>query len=762
MNRLLVAHTPVGKTWWATSLQGEEEFSSLYEFRLELKSEKSDIDMQSLIGEACSIACEGNSAPVRYFSGHIIRATSKGKVGNKHWLYELLIAPKLWYASRRADFKIFQNKTVQAIADEVLQQNAINCEWRLKNSYKTWEYVVQYGETDLAFLLRLLGNEGIYFWFEHEQGGEKLILGDHFSVHEPFAGYGTIPFYPPDISRADEDHFHAWNASRTAESGKFVQTSYDFKHPSMDLETECTEPCGHLFDQYEMFAYPGTYTQPEKQNGQEYATARLHGLQIDQDVIVLEGMVRGVVPGCRFTLDKHPVDSHNRDFFITKAEYRARNNDERSGGADLEDAYFLVKVSAIPANRQYRTPSDKYVMPRAHGPDTAVVVGPSGEIHDDEYGRVKVHFHWDRYGQKDGSDSCWIRVASPWAGTSTGMVSVPRIGQEVVVSYEHGDPQRPLITGSVYNAQQMPPWGLPASNTQSGFKSHSTPGGGADNFNGLRFENAAGAEEVWLQAEKDQRIEVKNDESTSIGANRTETVGSDETINIGANRSETVGSDETINIGANRTEEVGADETITIGANRTEGVGGNESITIGADRTKAVGGSETDNIGSDWSIGVGKNKTENIAIAYMQNVGAARMENVGLAYNLNVGAAQVNDIGGLYSLNVGAMMSTIVALKQSTRVGSDQTTKVGGNQTVNVSKSQTTDVTNDVTIKAGDSITLVVGKSKLVMKKDGTITLNGKDLSVGMTGDTLIKTSGKTTIKSTGEIIMKGRKINEN
>jgi len=201
MNRALVAHTPLGDDWWATRLQGVEEISSLYEFRVELKSKKPDIDVQALIGEACSVACENSFAPVRYFSGLIVEATAKGRVDIEHWLYELRVAPKLWYASRRADFKIFQNKTVQDIANEVLQQNAINCDWRLKNSYKTWEYVVQYGETDLAFLLRLLGHEGIYFWFEHSEGGEKLILGDHFTTHEPFAGYKTIPYYPPDISR---------------------------------------------------------------------------------------------------------------------------------------------------------------------------------------------------------------------------------------------------------------------------------------------------------------------------------------------------------------------------------------------------------------------------------------------------------------------------------------------------------------------------------------------------------------------------------
>lgn len=588
MNRVLVANTPLGKTWWATSLRGEEAISSLYEFRLELKSKKPDIDTQALIGEACSVACESNLTAVRHFSGFIVNALSKGKADD-HWLYELWIAPKLWYASRRADFRIFQEQTVQAIADQVLQQNAINYEWRLKNDYKTWEYVVQYGETDLAFLLRLFGHEGIYFWFEHSPGGEKLILGDHFTVHEPFAGYENIPYYPPDASRVDEDHFHAWHASREPESGKFVHTSYDFKHPSRDLKAESNDPRGHLFDQYEIFTYPGTYNEPEQKHGQEYAVARLQGLQGGQDTVVLEGSVRGVIPGCCFTLKKHPVEKQNREFLITKAEYRARNNDyESTGGAQAEETSFYARVSAMPADRQYRAPREKFEMPRTHGPDTAVVVGPSGsEIHTDEYGRIKVHFHWDRYGKKDGSDSCWIRVSYIWAGSNFGGIFIPRVGQEVIIDYEHGDPQRPLVIGCVYNAQQMPPWDLPANKTQSGIMSRTSLGGGVDNTNAIRFEDAKGKEEMWVRAERDRRLEVKHDESTWIGNDRTqqvdgkhvEQVRKDIAVSSGANISHTAGGGIKLTAKTQIVFEVGA-STIVMNADGTIKISGPQRVDI--------------------------------------------------------------------------------------------------------------------------------------------------------------------------------------
>ena len=343
------------------------------------------------------------------------------------------------------------------------------------------------------------------------------------------------------------------------------------------------------------------------------------------------------------------------------------------------------------------------------------MVGPPGsEIHTDEYGRVKVHFHWDRYGQKDGKDSCWIRVAYPWAGTNFGGIHIPRVGQEVIVDFEHGDPDRPIITGRVYNAEQMPPWDLPANDTQSGILTRSSPEGTPENANALRFEDAKGQEQVWLHAERNQDIEVEVDETHWVGQDRTKTIDRDETTIVHRHRTETVDGNETITIHQNRTEEVDQNETININQNRTEEVDGNESVTIHKSRSKTVDKNETDKIGKNWSIKVGKNKTETISMAYMQNVGMGRKENVGLGY----------------SLNVGLLMSTIVGLNQITNVG------------------------RSITFTAGDSITLEVGKSKLVMKSDGTITLNGNDFTVTLTNEQVVKADGN--------IILKGAKILEN
>ncbi|MDR2093417.1 MAG: type VI secretion system tip protein VgrG [Azoarcus sp.] len=538
MHRVLIAHTPLGETWWATNLEGDEALGALYTFYLSLKSNNSDIDCQALIGEMAAVELEAQRGIRRYFSGQIVNVSAQGQRG-EHWAYEAVIAPKLWHASRRSDFKIWQNLTVRDIATEVLGNNAIRFEWRLKYNYKTWEYLVQYGETDLDFLSRLFAHEGIYYWFEHGKRGETLILGDHFTTHEAFGGYENIPFYPPDEARADEDHYFGWHAAREPEPGRFMHRDYDFKRPWKDLTTEYYDPRGHLFDHYERYFYPGNYTEPD--DGRSYAAARLETLQRKQDVIALDGRVRGAIPGCRFTLRNHPRADQNRELVITKAHYEIANNDYEGASGTDDGAHFRVEIEALPANRQYRTEHSPE-KPRAHGPETAVVVGPAGsEIHTDQYGRVKVHFHWDRYGQKDGRDSCWIRVAYPWAGVNFGSIHIPRVGQEVIVDYEYGDPDRPIITGRVYNARQMPPWDLPANQTQSGILTRSSPEGMYSNANAIRFEDAKGREELWLHAERDQRIEVENCENHSVGANRNKSVGNDESTSVGRNRTQQVG-----------------------------------------------------------------------------------------------------------------------------------------------------------------------------------------------------------------------------
>ncbi|PVV27886.1 MAG: hypothetical protein B6D79_00065 [gamma proteobacterium symbiont of Ctena orbiculata] len=341
------------------------------------------------------------------------------------------------------------------------------------------------------------------------------------------------------------------------------------------------------------------------------------------------------------------------------------------------------------------------------GPQSAVVVGPAGEeIYTDQYGRVKVQFHWDRYGKSDENSSCWVRVAQAWAGKNWGGIQIPRIGQEVLVEFLDGDLDRPIITGRVYNAEQMPPWGLPANQTQSGILSRSTKEGTAANANAIRFEDKKGEEQLWLHAEKDQLTEVEHDEDKWVGNDRRKTIDHDETSHIKHDRTETVDNNETITIHNNRAERVDHNETISIGLNRNEQVGINEAVSIGSNR----------------SVNIGGNKSATITMAKAETIGLAKALSIGLGYQVTVGAA----------------MNTTVALVQASEIGIDKVTKVG----------------KKYTLTAGDEIELRTGKSVLIMKSDGTILLKGVDIDV--------IADGETNVKAQKDIVMKGKNILEN
>ena len=744
MNRLLTAHLGGGGKLKAVWLEGTEALSTLYRIRVRLISEDGQIDCQQLLGEAGSVELLAAGGAKRYFSGQIVRMGALGKAG-RYYRYEAHLSPKLWHAGRTSDFRIWQNLTVKEIAEELLGKHAIRHDWRTKNPLKRWEYKVQYGETDLEFLERLLAHEGLYYWFEHKKGGEKLIIADHFTTPEAYPGYENVLYCPPDEAREDEDHYWDWSLSRRPEPGRYTQGDYDFKKPAKDLTTGHSDPRGHLFDQYERYAYPGNYTDPGE--GAQYAIARLEALQAGQDLITLTGKVRGAMPGYRFTLRNHPREEQNRELLVVRADYRAADNDYEAWG-EREEAGYRVTVNAQPADKGYRPLARSG--PRARGPETAVVVGPSGEeIHTDEYGRVKVHFHWDRYGKRDGSDSCWIRVASPWAGSNFGGIHIPRIGQEVIVDYEYGDPDRPLITGRVYNAAQMPPWELPANKTQSGFLTRSSKGGapgaglrdGAGAANALRFEDKAGAEQLWLHAQQDQLTEVERDEDKWVGQDRrkeidrdefntihrdrTEVVDRNEKINVHGWRTEEVDLDETITIHQNRKERVDHNETISIGDNRNESVGKNESIRIGVNRSESVGKNEKVKIGVNQNLRVGSNKQETIGLTSLKNVGIAQMTNIGAAYNLNVGAAWISNVGFMHMHNVG--------VKYSTTVGSAYTLESG--------KTISTSAGTVMAHQAGEEISLVCGGSSITLKKDGTIMIRGDKIKI--LGATIVDVDGK-------------------
>jgi type VI secretion system secreted protein VgrG len=446
--------------------------------------------------------------------------------------------PWLWFLTRTADCRIFQDKTAHEIILEVFKDEkhhgVPDYEDHCTGKYATREYCVQYRETDFNFVSRLMEEEGIYYYFEHSDGRHVLKLVDAHAAHKPLPHRATIAYFPPGYQiRTDDEYIHDWTFDQGIQPGLVTLRDYDFTKPKADLTVKNRKTEKHEHAGYEIFDWPGEYR--ETDDGDHLARARVDELHAEFERAQAGCNVREIAVGGLFTLANFPRPDQNRQYLIVSADWDLLDNPYESspGAAARYGARFTALPS--PSDRQFR-PARVTPEPKVAGPQTAVVVGPAGEeIWTDKYGRVKVQFHWDRYGKKNENSSCWIRVSSPWAGANWGAVALPRIGQEVIVDFLEGDPDQPIITGRVYNADQMPPYALPGNKTQSGMKSRSSLGGSASNFNEIRFEDKKGSEQVFVHGEKDMDTRVKNISREWIGADRHLIVTKDRNEQVGQN-----------------------------------------------------------------------------------------------------------------------------------------------------------------------------------------------------------------------------------
>ncbi|HEX6510375.1 MAG TPA: type VI secretion system tip protein TssI/VgrG [Chloroflexota bacterium] len=749
--------TPLGKdVLLLKAMHGREAMSQPFQWNLELLSEKNDIDPDKLLGEKVSVGMTLPNGKQRFFHG-IVSEFSLGGWSQNYVAYSAVVRPWYWLLTRTADCRIFQEKTVPQIFEEVVKHYGFtDYELKLAGSYEPWEYCVQYRETDFNFLSRLLEQEGIYYFFVHEETKHTMVLADDPGQHKSLAGYETVPYYAPGGSgpsgpasssssassggsraRRERDHLEAWSWTKAVQPGAFATTDFDFEKPRKSLSGTSTISRKHNRSDFEIYDYPAELSKLEPKQSEATAKVRIQELQASYLVAHGHGNAAGLGTGLKFELEKHPRKDLNIAYLLTQCTYTLSVDSYESGGVPHGEE-FAIAVEAIDAKTPYR-PERRTPKPVVQGAQTAMVVGKSGEeIYTDKYGRVKVQFHWDRYGKQDEKSSCWIRVAQVWAGKAWGAIHIPRIGQEVIVSFLEGDPDQPIITGRVYNGDSMPPYALPGNATQSGIKSRSSKSGGESNFNEIRFEDKKGSEMLTLHAEKDQEVTVENDEAVSIGHDRTEKVGHDETITIGNNRTEKVGVDETITIGSNRTETVGANETINIGGNRSISVAKSETASVALQRTHNVGINETISVGAAQEV----------------NIGAAQTITVGAVQATTVGASQSNKIGTSRSLTVGSDQTVKIGGGQEMTVSADEARTVGGGRTTSIGKDDALTVADNLNITAGDSITITTGDASISMKKDGTITIKGKDIT--------IQGSGKINVKADSDIIMKGSKILQN
>ncbi|AWV01458.1 type VI secretion system tip protein VgrG [Burkholderia sp. JP2-270] len=727
MNRVFTLDSPHGDDLKFHTLDGSDELGRLFEFRIEALADSHSLSLKDMLGKPVTVRIEQQNQSTRYLNGIVARASLAGRRAERYYGYELVVRPWLWLATRRSDCRIFQNKTVPEIVQEVLSTYGFPIENHLAESYVPREYCVQYNETDAAFVSRLMEFEGIYYWFRHAEDTHTLMLSDAMSSHAALPGYETIPYIARDRTAiADEEHIDGWLPAQEVSVGKHQTTDYDYTKPRADLSSQKVDPRGHDHDSFASFEWPGGYR--DDAPGAHYSRVRLEEQQAEHERASADTDVRGAAPGYLFTLAHCPRADQNREYLIVRCQYRFQENayaSDQGAEAVVHQTMMLVQPSSLPFRSSRETPR-----PRTNGPQTATVVGPPGEeIWTDQYGRVKLQFRWDRYGQSNQDSSCWVRVSSPWAGGGFGGVQIPRVGDEVVVDFLNGDPDEPIVTGRVYNGEKMPPWGLPGSATQSGLLSRSSPGGTTEHANAFRFEDKKGAEQLWMHAERNFDAETEADHSLSVGHDHTHTVGNDETMQVKNNRQRSVGQNETVNIGQNRVAQIGANETHGVVGNRTRTVGQNETVTIAANRDATIGGIHNETVAKGKTETIGEGKTLNVGQLYQTT--SQDMKTL---------------VASSHTEEIGARTSTIT---------NAHTLTVGGEHTVSVGANHTTSVQHQVLVNAGDQLALVCGKSSIVMMSNGTITIQG--VNVASTGTDTHSVNGKTvTSSATGEHTVEG------
>lgn len=492
------------------AFSGHEGISQLFHFHLDLLSEDPAVSFDDIVGQNVSFSVRlADTSKARYFNGYVSRFTQlPGEERLTH--YEAEIVPWLWFLTRTADCRIFQNKSVPDIVEQIFKDlNFSDYQLQLRGTHTPWEYCVQYRETAFNFVSRLLEQEGIYYFFKHENGKHTLILADSPSAHDPCPDQARIMFERTGGSGAlrEEDVVYSWRQEQEFRTGKIAITDYNFETPTTDLAAAVSSQINQGGNQrFEVYDYPGVYK--KRNEGDSLAKLRIEAEEAGHALFSGESDCRAFVSGYKFELFGHERKDQNGTYLLTSVTHTGEEGGFYSGAGSSTDSTYSNTFTAILASVPFRPPR-LAPKPLIHGTQTAVVTGPGGEeIYADKYGRIKVQFHWDRLGQQNESSSCWVRCAQVWAGKGWGGIVIPRIGQEVVVSFLEGDPDRPLVTGTVYNALQMPPYQLPGKQVVTTIKTCSSKGGG--NSNEIRLDDTKDKEQFYVHAAFDHDTLVDN------------------------------------------------------------------------------------------------------------------------------------------------------------------------------------------------------------------------------------------------------------
>jgi type VI secretion system secreted protein VgrG len=676
-NRLVAIGTPLGDDVLALrSFSLQDQLGRLFHIEAELSSEDGAIDFDKVVGNNVTIRLDIGQAADRFFNGFVSRLVQVANQGG-YAHYRATIVPWLWFLTRTADCRIFQQKTAPDIIEAVFKGHGFNdYKLNLSGAYVPREYCVQYRETDFNFVSRLMEQEGIYYFFKHEDGKHTLVLADSISAHTPFDGYAEITFHETDKGAAGREVITDWTMEKEAQPVACALNDFDFTKPKGSLlsNTNVTRQYGAA--QFEIYDYPGEYVDPNE--GDRLAGVRLDELQSQYETLHGQANSRGIAAGSTFTLKSHPRGEQNREYLITAVSLHADGGEFASGSREGE--FFSCSFTAMDKSQQYR-PLRLTPKPIVQGPQTAFVVGAAGEeIYTDQYGRVKLQFHWDRYGKADDNSSCWVRVSQQWAGKKWGAMHIPRIGQEVIVEFLEGDPDRPIITGRVYNGDAMPPYPLPGEKTKSTLKSNSSKGGGG--FNEIRLEDKKGSEQVFIHGEKNLDIRIKNDAFENIGNNRHLVVTKDRFEHVENNRHETVDND--------HKEKIGNDRNLNVGGKEAKAVGGSLSLTVTGDVIEVFKGNHSEQVTSDYYL-----KADNIVIEGMTNVTVK----VGQSYiAIESGGISIGTTGTIDLKDSGGLT-----------VQSDASATIKSSGALSVQSQATAEFKSPQTTVSGDAMTTIKG-----------------------------------------------------
>ncbi|MGK3992639.1 type VI secretion system Vgr family protein [Sorangium sp. So ce1024] len=697
-----------------TRFEGREGISELFHFDVLVASQERDIAFADVVGKTALLTWQVGEQP-RYLHG-VVASFEQGEEGKRLTAYHATIVPDVSRLKHRRNSRIFQALSTPEIIDKVLRTAGIPSSayrFALSSGYRPREYCVQYRESDFAFMSRLLEEEGICYFFEHDECGHVLVFADSPSAHGPIGGESCVVFRPPLGALYQGEHVSRFRYAERVRSGKVTLRDYNFKKPSLSLESKAQTDSD---DDLEVYDYPGDYDTPGA--GSSIARIRLEQLQASRKTGSGESVCPRFLPGQRFTLAEHARDDFNREYLIVSVHHHG-HEPTLDVVAEGDAAGYGNRFQVVPADVPFRPPSVT-PWPTIKGIQTAIVVGPEGEeVYTDEHGRIKVQFHWDREGKRDGQSSCWIRVSQIWAGSAWGAVFLPRVGHEVVVDFLEGDPDRPLVVGSVYHGTNVPPYALPAEKTKSTIKSSSSKGGGG--FNELRFEDKKGSEEIFLHGQKDWNIAIEHDKRQWIGQDEMLEVTHDRSKVVGNDQSEVVGGNKSIDVAKNHTESIGEDESLSVGGTRT--------VSVEGDHSESVGGSQSIDVGKSQSVSIGEDRSE----------------------------------------SVGGASSESVAKGKSTSVDEGYTLTVAKDMTVTIGKSAKEEVKEKKTMIIGEKLAIQCGDATITIEKNGNVTVQGKKITVKGEGPIRVegkkldvKSEGAVNVEASGKVKIKGSNVGVN